>query len=151
VSTDEFERFWRRIKEIERRMLESFREEEERILRELEEVRKALMPSWSYEGYLRPLYTMRDLGNEYVLYIDLPNADQGSIDIKFKGNAVLIRAKLRVKHRFSEWSGRGGETVFTEYRDVITLPFNIDPNCVSLRQRKGMIELRIRKPKLEQV
>ncbi len=147
MSTDEFEKFWRRIKEIERRMLESFREEEERILREFEEIRRALIPSWSYEGYLRPLYTMRDLGNEYVLYIDLPNADQGSIDIKFKGNAILIRAKLRMKHRFSEWSGQGGETIFTEYRDVITLPFNVDPSCVCLRQRKGMIELRIRKPK----
>lgn len=147
MSADEFERFWRRIREIERKMLESFREEEERILRELEEIRKALTPSWSYEGYLRPLYTMRDLGDEYVLYIDLPNADQGSIDIKFKGNTILIRAKLKMQHRFSEWSGQGGETVFTEYRDVITLPFDIDPSCVSLRQRKGMIELRIKKPK----
>ncbi len=147
MSTDEFERFWRKIREIEKKMLESFREEEEQILRELEEIRKALTPSWSYEGYLRPLYTMRDLGDEYILYIDLPNADQGSIDVKFKGNAILIRAKLKMQHRFSEWSGQGGETVFTEYRDVITLPFDIDPNYVSLRQRKGMIELRIKKPK----
>jgi len=147
VSTDEFERLWRRIKEIERRMLESFRDEEERILKELEDLRKALMPSWSYEGYLRPLYTIRDLGDEYVLYVDLPNADQGSIDVKFKGNTILIRAKLKMQHKFSEWSGQGGETVFTEYRDVITLPFNIDPSCVSLRQRRGMIELRIKKPK----
>jgi len=146
-TNDEFEKFWQKIREIERKMLESLREEEERVLKELEEVRKALTPSWSYEGYLRPLYTIRDLGDEYVLYIDLPNADQGSVDIKFKDNTILIRAKLKMQHRFSEWSGQGGETVFTEYRDVITLPFNIDPSCVSLRQRKGMIELRIKKPK----
>ena len=147
VSEDEFERLWRRVKEFEKKMLESFREEEERIIKELEDFRKALTPSWSCEGYLRPLYTMRDLGDEYVLYIDLPNADQGSIDIKFKDNAILIRAKLKVEHKFSEWTGQGGETIFTEYRDVITLPFNIDPSCVSLRQKKGMIELRIKKPR----
>ncbi len=145
MSEDEFERMWRKFKEIEQRITDFIEEEQRRIMRELEEVKRSVAPSWSYEGFLRPLSTIHDEGDEFVVYVDLPHVDRGSIDVKFYNNRIFIRARLKVKHRFSDWSGQGGRTEFNEYRDVITLPVRIDPESARVRFRKGVIEIRIKK------
>ncbi len=142
---DEFEKFWRRMREMERRLMRFIEEEQARVLREFEETRKSFMPSWSYEGFLRPLSTVRDEGDEYVIYVDMPEMDRGTLEVRFKDNLIFLKAKLKRVHRFSDWSGRGGETEFREYKDVISLPIKVDPKLVSVKCRKGVIEIRIKK------
>ncbi len=142
---DEFERLWRRIKEIERSIREyveeEFRKALEDIRNEIRSIDRMLMPSWSHEGYLRPLYTVKDVGNAYIIYLDLPKADEGSIDVRFKGNLIMIKAKLKEGLRLSNWSSRGSEIKFHEYREVIELPIRIDPSKVRVSIKRGRVQI----------
>ena len=146
----EFEKLWRRVKELERRTWEYIEDEIRRtavsIREEFESIRRMLEPSWSHEGFLRPLYTVRDEGNAYVVYIDLPKADEGTIDIRFRGNRIFVRARLKEEVVFHGWSSRGGEVRFNEYRDIIELPVrSIDPNRVKVITKRRVVKIIIPK------
>ncbi len=146
---EEIRRMLKRMREIERRTREYIEDElrrvAEEIRSEIESVERMLSPSWSHNGYLRPLYSLRDEGSNYVLYIDLPRVDEGTIDVKFIGNKVVIRARLKEETRFTEWSGRGGEIKFNEYREVIELPITIDPSKVKVLTKKRVVKVIIPK------
>jgi len=146
---DEFDRLWRRIRALERGLREYFSEELRRAVEAFREEARALdrmlSPSWSHEGYLRPLYTVRDEGSAYVVYIDLPRADEGSIDVRFRDNMVLLRARLREGTYIKGWSSRASEVRFSEYRDVIELPVRVDPSKVKVVTRRGLVKIVIPK------
>ncbi len=146
---EEFRKMLKRMREIERRTREYIEDElrrvAEEIRSEIESVERMLSPSWSHNGYLRPLYSLRDEGSNYVLYIDLPRVDEGTIDVRFVGNKVVIKARLKEETRFTEWSGRGGEIKFNEYREVIELPVAIDPSKVKVLTRKRVVKVIIPK------
>ncbi|HDD26191.1 MAG TPA: hypothetical protein ENF75_03785 [Acidilobales archaeon] len=147
---DEFDRLIKRIRELEKKTWEYIESEMRRafteVRREFESVERMLSPSWSHDGYLKPLYSIRDEGNYYAIYIDLPRVDEGSIDVRFKENKVLIRAKLKERMKLSPWSGRGGEIGFTEYREVIEVPVSrIDPKRVKVITRKRFVKILIPK------
>ena len=146
---DEFERLWKRIREVEKSIREYVEEEFRRALEdirsELRSIDRMLMPSWSHEGYLRPLYTVKDVGNAYVVYIDLPKVDEGSIDVRFRDNLIMIRAKLKEGLTLSNWSSRGSEVRFYEYREVIELPVRIDPKKVRVSVRRSRVQIVIPK------
>jgi len=142
---EEFERLWKRIREVEKSIREYVEEEFRRALEdirsELRSIDRMLMPSWSHEGYLRPLYTVKDVGNAYVIYIDLPKVDEGSIDVRFRDNLVMIKAKLKEGLTLSNWSSRGSEVRFYEYREVIELPVRIDPKKVRVSVKRGRVQI----------
>jgi HSP20 family molecular chaperone IbpA len=75
----------------------------------------------------------------------LPKADEKTIDVRFQGNLMFLRAKLKEEVTFSGISGKGGETKFYEYREVIELPIVVDPNKVRIDVRKGIIRILIYK------
>jgi HSP20 family molecular chaperone IbpA len=58
---------------------------------------------------------------------------------------MFIRARLKEEVRFSGLSGRGGETKFHEYREVLELPIKIDPDKVKLDVKKGRVKVIIYK------
>ena len=148
-AEDEFDKLWRRIKEVERSIREYVEEEFRRALEdvrnELRSINRMLMPSWSHEGYLRPLYTVKDVGSAYIIYIDLPKVDEGTIDVRFKNNLVMIKAKLKEGLKISSWSGRGGEVKFHEYREVIELPVRIDPSKVRVNVKRSRVQIVVHK------
>ena len=149
-SEDEFDRLMKKIRELEKRVWDYIEGEVRRaaseIRREFESVERMLSPSWSSEGFLKPLYSIRDEGNAYAIYVDLPKADEGTIDVRFKDNKILIRARLKEKTDFSPWTGRGGEVKFTEYRDLIEVPVkHIDPSRVRIIKRRRFIKILIPK------
>ncbi|RLG85653.1 MAG: hypothetical protein DRO39_05075 [Thermoprotei archaeon] len=143
---DELEEIFRRINELRRR-IESF--VEEAVRRSLEGTRRqaveALRPLWSSEGVLEPLYSVRDTGREYVVYVDLPYANEGTIDVKFIGNEMVIEARLKSEVAINGWHKRYQETKFHSYRAVVKLPVAPDPRRVRIRVRKGVIQVVIPK------
>ncbi len=145
MAEDEFKKLLRKWEQLERSFREMIRREIEKFEKELDIVRIPASPSWSSEGVLKPLYSVRDEGDSYVIYVDIPKADEGTIEVNFMDNKVEIKARLRKEFRFEGWSGRGGETTFTKYREVIELPIRIDPQRVRVRKRKGIVEIRIPK------
>jgi len=146
---EEFERLFKRIKEIERSFREYIEDEFQRIIRRLREdmiyVERMFSPMWHYEGYLRPLYSVIDKGSYYEIYIDLPKADEQSIDIRFSDNLMYIKARLKEEIKFRGLSGRGGETKFYEYREVVELPFKVDPQKVRIFAKRGFVKVLIYK------
>ncbi len=102
-------------------------------------------PSWSHKGWLRPLYSIRDLGDRLEILIDLPSADEASIEVRASGRRVSISAKLRKETVFSDWSGRGGEVVFTEFREEITLPTEVVEEPVAVDVRRGVVRVIFKK------
>jgi len=147
MVSSELENFFKRISELEKRLREYIKREIEDTIREL---RRELIhqedmfkPMWHHEGYLRPLYSIRDRGSFIEIYVDLPRADEKSIDIWFKDNYVYIRARLKEDVRFHRLSGRSGEIEFQEYREVVELPFKIDPNRVRVDARRGRVKITI--------
>jgi|UniRef100_A0A7J2U019 HSP20 family molecular chaperone IbpA len=146
---EDFERLFKRIKEIERNLREYIEDEFRRAIGKFREdmmhIEGMLAPMWHYEGYLRPLYSIVDKGSYYEIYIDLPKADEQSIDIRFRGNMMYVRARLKEEIGFSGLSGRGGETKFHEYREVVELPFNIDPQKVRVVAKRGFVKVLIYK------
>lgn len=102
-------------------------------------------PSWSHRGWLRPLYSIRDLGDRVEVLIDLPSADEATIEVRASGRRVSISARLRNEAVFSDWSGRGGEVVFTEFRDEITLPMEVSERPLAVDVRRGVVRVVFRK------
>ncbi len=136
---------WKELKGLHKE-LENFIEDEfAKIEEEVKRVKALLEPSWSVNGVLRPLYSIRESPLEHVIYVDIPRADEGSVEVTFTGNKVRVKAKLRKEVRLEGLLGRGSETSFTHYEQVIELPFEVDPRKVKVRVRKGVVEVRIRK------
>ena len=146
---DEFDELFRKMREFEKKLQRYIEEELTSALRELRSdlayMENMFKPMSHYEGYLRPLYTIRDRGSYIEVYIDLPKADEKTIDIRFRDNYMFIRARFKEEVRFSGLSGRGGETKFHEYREVLELPIKIDPDKVRLDVRKGRVKVIIYK------
>jgi len=146
---DEIEEIFRRLHELRRR-IENYVEEALRRSIEasrtlLEEEKGMLRPLWDAKGVLEPLYTIKDLGDRYIVYVDLPYANEGTIDIKFVGNEMIVEAKLKSGVRFSEWHRRYSETTFHSYKLSIELPITPDPKKVQVKARKGVIQVVIPK------
>jgi len=149
MNSEEFDEFIKRMRELERKIRDYVESELERALRtfseELRQVEDTLRPMWHHEGYLRPLYSIRDRGSYIEVFIDLPKADEKTIEVKFRENYMYIKAKLREEVVFHGVTGRGGETRFHEYREVIELPFKVDPEKVRVDARKGRVKIIIHK------
>jgi HSP20 family molecular chaperone IbpA len=146
---DEFDELFRKMREFEKKLQRYIEEELTSALRELRSdlayMENMFKPMSHYEGYLRPLYAIRDRGSYIEVYIDLPKADEKTIDIQFRDNYMFIRARLKEEVRFSGLSGRGGEIKFHEYREVLELPIKIDPDKVRLDVKKGRVKVIIYK------
>ncbi len=145
LPEDEFKKIMRKWEEIRKSVKELIDEEIKRINEEVQGFKSLMQPSWSSDGVLKPLYTLKEAGNEYIVYIDLPRADEGSINVEFVNNRIILKASLKKEVRFKDWSGVGSETSFREYQGVIELPIKIDPQKVKVRTKKGIVEIRIPK------
>ena len=79
------------------------------------------------------------------MYIDLPFASEGTIDVKFEGRRMNVYAKLKSAIKLGEWSDRYRGIEVKEYRAAIDLPFEPKPDRTRVRVRKGVAEIVIYK------
>ncbi len=143
---DEFREIERVFKEIENYISRRIREAMDELYGEIHSLSSMFRPMWSHRGYLEPLYTVKDLGDEIAIYIDLPYSEEGTIDVNFVDDRrVAIRAKLKRDVSFSDWSTRFSSTRFSEYRTVIELPARVDPSRARVRVRRGVVEVLVPK------
>ena len=145
MPENEFKRIIKKWEEIRRSVKELIDEEMRRLDEEVQGFKSLIQPSWSSNGVLKPLYAMREVGNEYVIYVDVPKVDEGSINVGFMNNKIVLKANLKKEVRFKELSGTVSETSFKEYQEVIELPIQINPHKVRVRTKKGIIEIRVHK------
>ena len=150
--TWEWER--RRLLGTVRRMLENF----ERALSEMEEI-ASLMAEWEEEverlldsrlkslttGELEPLYTIYDVGEEYLLVIDLPGAAEDSIEVYVGEDRVAVEAEVRREVSGAVFGGEFYRATARRYRGEITLPEPVEPRGVRVERRGGRLIVRIPK------
>ncbi len=145
MPEEEFRKILKKWREIARGVDEYIEEEFKKIEREVRELKAMMEPSWTSNGTLKPLYSIRETPDSYIIYVDIPQADEGSLNVGFQKNKVIIQAKLKKEVRLTGWTGRGGETTFTQYEETITLPTPINPEKAKVRAKKGIIEIRVPK------
>jgi HSP20 family molecular chaperone IbpA len=129
------------LKKIERKV----REVEEAIAREIEKAIKELRyeerETKIFAESVEPLYTVRDLGNRLVVYVDIPYADAGKVDVWFEENVMHVKAKLRSRLDVGSWSERYRGVGVEEYDLSVTLPIKPKPEKTRVRVKRGVLEV----------
>ncbi len=128
-----------------RKYLERFRKEIDRIfeeIRELEiEISKPLF-DWEQKT-LVPLYEMKRLVDELIIYVDLPGVrEKKDINVQIAGNKLIIEAKLNKPFSMPEYLPYTGAE-FRNYRLELSLPENIDEKKCRAFFKAGVLEIHI--------
>jgi len=81
-------------------------------------------------------------GDHYVVGVDLPGVDPGSIDVRVSADTLSIEAE---RHAPSTDGGAWliGERPYGRFRRQITLPDGVDADRVSAAYRDGVLTLRL--------
>ncbi len=126
-----FEEIKKRIERIHKRIMEE-------IERSFEE---ATSMSLFQQGSMKPLYTIYQRPDAYVVLVDLAGADTSSLEVKATENKLIIRASLEKEVRFSDIYGTvvGEDIVFHEYEHEIPLPPDADPSNIKYNIRPNKI------------
>ncbi len=138
-------KFEKVFREIEEAVVRDIEREIERIRSAVRSYEHMLAPTLHHEGFMEPLYNVVDEGDRIVIRVDLPYVEEGSIDVKFVNNKLVLHAKLKDSYRFEGWSHRMGEVRFQEFRLALDLPPNVDPSNAKVRFRRGVLEIVIPK------
>ena len=149
---ERIERIRRRIHRFVRELTEEMRREFEELERgftsvfesidSMEEMRK---PMWSPSGVLEPLYRVEDLGDRYRILVDLPKANEATLEIRAYEHRIELKCKLKSAVKLESWLTRYRDVQFSEYRASIELPEPIDPKSVQVRWRRGFAEILVNK------
>lgn len=132
-----FEELFEKVRREIRKMWREFEE----TLREFEE-----RPMWDTSGRLEPLVSKEERHDSYIILIDLPYADLGSLSIEFKGKKIRVECKLSRKVRFDKWIVYKG-TEFDRYYTEIMLPEDADTSKAVIEKDESKKIIRIRIPR----
>jgi len=92
----------------------------------------------------RPDIDILERPDGYVIYADLPGADEGSVDVRFEGGTLTLDARLATLPEDS-WRPLHTEYRLGTYHREFRLSENIDSGNVSARMRNGVLELHLPK------
>ncbi len=126
-------------------LLDEIRDEVDRLSSLFEELEE---PMWNVsECCLTPLSTIRDLGDEYEVVVDLPLVDSGKVNVYVEGNDTLrIEAEIREGVRFERWGTVQKNVEFKRYKKVIRFPEPLDPTSLRIVSfKQGFLVVRVRK------
>lgn len=95
-------------------------------------------------GYLTPIISMHNLGDELLITIDLPGSDPNTINIELLPNKITIEAQIKeeiAKNAFKQayWARK-----INKYKGVYSLPFLIDPKTAKVSKKNGMIIIKVK-------
>lgn len=87
--------FVRRMERIRRRLEEDIDRFIDEIEREASEIESIVRPGYDLRGRIVPLYSIQDLGDAIKILVDMPDLDEGSLNIDVEGNILHIRGRMR--------------------------------------------------------
>ncbi len=129
---------------------EFFREMERLFRRTLRLVEEELRLPITAAGEVEPLTETYETPEEYIIRLDMPGVDPRSIKVRVRGNTISIEAAIKDEYcRISEHA-LYRRVVMKKYAKKVTLPFSISPENVKARFRNGVLEIRIKKPVVEE-
>ncbi len=96
-------------------------------------------------GEIEPLFSVREVGDEIVVIVDLPGAEREQVDIYIGEDRIAVEAKVReemVSRAFgSMYSGRRSMV----YKGEIRLPVRVDPKGARVERRDSQLVIRLPK------
>ncbi len=137
---------WRDIEELRRyivrRMLEIWGEIEGEI--------ESMMQTPEELSSIRvdpkePLHSVYEYEDKYVIVMDMPYADNASLQINAYDRTLEIKAKLKKAVHVDEIGYRFSSGVIQEYRKKITLPPDVDVSKLTYKVLRGRLIITIPK------
>jgi HSP20 family protein len=124
-------------------MEELFEKLRKRLLREAERIlaEAAMQADWTPDGGLRPLYTIYEYPDRYVILVDMAAADTSTLNVTATEDKLVLEARLQQELRLSDIYGNivGREVSLRYYRHEIPLPPDADPKGIRVNVRPNKI------------
>jgi len=131
---DPFEDMFRQFQEMERLMAEMLRG-----------FGRGEFPGM--ELGFEPRIEMYETPDEVVVRAELPGIDKDSIDVKVRGNYLIIRGVKKQEKKDERDNVFFSETFYGEFQRVIPLPVEVQEDKIEAYYDKGVLEIRL--PKAE--
>jgi HSP20 family protein len=93
-----------------------------------------------------PAMDLVETGDHFVLRADLPGMTEDDVKIEFEDGTLTVSGERRSEHEGSDEGYYRVERAFGSFSRSLTLPQGIDPEDVSARFDRGVLEVRIPKP-----
>jgi len=92
----------------------------------------------------RPDIDILERPDAYLIYADLPGADENSVDVRFEKGILTLDAQLATSPEPS-WEPLHTEYRVGTYHREFRLSEDIDPDGVTARMNNGVLELQLSK------
>jgi HSP20 family protein len=106
-------------------------------------------PSGGNSGTLRrwmPAMDLLESGDHFVLRADLPGLSEEDVKIELEDSTLTISGERKSEHESDREGYHRVERAFGAFQRSLTLPKGVDPEAVTARFDRGVLEVRIPKP-----
>jgi HSP20 family protein len=93
-----------------------------------------------------PAMDLVETEDHYVLTADLPGLAEGDISLEFEGDVLTLSGERRIEHADGKEGFYRLERAAGAFSRSLTLPEGVDPEAVTARFDRGVLEVRIPKP-----
>jgi HSP20 family protein len=106
-------------------------------------------PSPGNGGTLRrwmPAMDLVETDDHFVLRADLPGMSEDDVKIEFEDGTLTVSGERKAEHESKSEGYYRVERAFGSFSRSLTLPQGIDPEAVTAKFDRGVLEVRIPKP-----
>ena len=93
-----------------------------------------------------PAMDLLESGDHFVLRADLPGMAEDDVKIELEDSTLTISGERRIERESEDEGFYRAERATGSFSRSLTLPKGIDPEAVSARFDRGVLEVRIPKP-----
>ncbi len=123
-----------------------------RYMQEMERMMEQMMRGFGrelpgFEMGFEPKIEMYETPDEIVVRAEMPGLDKDSIDVKVRGNYLIIRGVKKKEEKEEKDNVFFSETFYGEFQRVIPLPVEVKEEEIEAYYDRGVLEIRL--PKAE--
>jgi HSP20 family protein len=106
----------------------------------------APVPGNGGAGRWTPAMDLVETDDHFVLRADLPGMSESDVNIELEDNVLTVSGERKAEHEEKREGFYRVERSFGAFSRSLTLPKGIDPEAVTARFDKGVLEVRVPKP-----
>lgn len=98
-------------------------------------------------GTWAPPVDIYETENEIVMVAEVPGVDEKDVDVEVKDNLLTIKGERRMEKSVKEESYHRVERAYGGFTRSFTLPQAVDSEKITATYNRGVLEIRMPKPK----
>ena len=98
-----------------------------------------------FEAGFEPRIEMHETPDEVVVRAEMPGLDKDSIDVKVRGNYLIIKGVKKQENKEEKENVFFSESFYGEFQRVIPLPVEVKEEGIEAIYDKGVLEIRLPK------